>query len=93
VALLTDNRPESYEVYWAALRSGLYVTAVNHHLAPDEVSYIVRDCGAEALLVSTAKAELVGRLDVTVATRLAFGDGPRPEGYADYEAALAAAST
>ena len=25
VALLSDNTPEAYEVYWAALRSGLYV--------------------------------------------------------------------
>lgn len=93
VALLTDNRPESYEVYWAALRSGLYVTAVNHNLAPGEVSSIVRDCGARALVVSAAKADLVAALDVDVPTRLAFGEGPRPAGYGDYEAALAAAST
>jgi len=96
VALVTDNRPEAYEVYWAALRSGLYITAVNHHLAPAEVSYIVRDCGAEALVVSAAKADLVARLDVDVPTRLVFGEVPDRSalaGYADYEAALAAAGT
>ncbi len=87
VALVSDNTPETYEVYWAALRSGLYITAVNHHLSPDEVSYIVRDCGAKALVVSAAKAALVTALDVDVAERLAYG-GP-VEGYADYEAALA----
>ena len=90
VALLSDNRPEAYEAYWAALRSGLYITAVNHHLSAAEVSYIVRDCGAKALLVSPAKADLAAALDVAPlhvdsSTVLTF-DG-------DYEEALAAAST
>ena len=85
VALLSDNRPEAYEVYWAAMRSGLYVTAVNHHLSADEVSYIVRDCGAKALVVSPAKADPAAALDVEVGTRLTF------EG--DYEEALRGAST
>ena len=93
VALLSDNTPEAYEVYWAALRSGLYVTAVNHNLSADEASYIVRDCGAKALVVSAAKADLVRALDVEVAERLAYGAGAGPgfEGYGDYEAALAVA--
>jgi len=89
VALLSDNTPEAYEVYWACLRSGLYVTAVNHHLSAEEASYIVRDCVARALVVSAAKADVVAGLDVEVEERLAYG-GPL-EGYADYEAALAAA--
>ncbi|MCW2815283.1 MAG: acyl-CoA synthetase [Nocardioides sp.] len=91
VAMLSDNTPEAYEVYWAALRSGLYITAVNHNLSADEASYIVRDCGAKALVVSAAKAELVAALDVEVEERLAFGG--RLEGYGDYEAALADAGS
>ncbi|MBS4753513.1 acyl-CoA synthetase [Nocardioides sp. zg-ZUI104] len=89
VALLSDNRPESYEVYWAALRSGLYVTAVNSHLSAPEVSYIVSDCGAKALVVSAALAGTVADLEVDVAERLAFG-GAVP-GYDAYDAALAQA--
>ncbi len=93
VALLSDNTPEAYEVYWAALRSGLYITAVNHNLAPAEAAYIVRDCGARALVVSAARADLVRALDVDVPERLVHGagDGHGIDGYADYEAALAAA--
>jgi len=91
VALVSDNAPEAYEVYWAALRSGLYVTAVNHHLAPAEATYIVSDCDARALVVSAAVADLARGLDVDVEDRLVFG-GP-VEGYADYEAALAEAGT
>jgi fatty-acyl-CoA synthase len=93
VAMVSDNAPEAYEVYWAALRSGLYITAVNHHLSPDEAAYIVNDCGAKALVVSGAKAELVSamadRIDVPV--RLAFG-GAVP-GCTSYDEALATAST
>jgi fatty-acyl-CoA synthase len=91
VALVSDNRPESYEVYWAAMRSGLYITAVNSHLSAGETSYIVDDCGAKALVVSAALADMVNALDVEVPIRVAFG-GPL-DGYDDYEAVLAAAST
>ena len=41
VALLSDNNPRCFEVYWAALRSGLYITPVNRRLPPDEVSSVV----------------------------------------------------
>jgi fatty-acyl-CoA synthase len=93
VGIVADNRLEAFEVYWAALRSGLYYTAVNHHLSTDEAGYILRDAGVKALIVSAGKAELATAIrdaaDVEVA--LAFG-GP-VEGYADYAAALAASST
>jgi fatty-acyl-CoA synthase len=92
VGIITDNRLEAFEVYWAAMRSGLYYTAINHHLAVDEVGYILRDAGVRALVVSAGKAELAaavrGAADADVA--LAFG-GP-VEGYDDYAAALAGAS-
>ncbi|MEU6824292.1 acyl-CoA synthetase [Streptomyces atriruber] len=57
-ALLCDNDPRAMEVYWAAMRSGLYLTAVNHHLSAEEAAYIVRDCGAGALIVSGSLGEL-----------------------------------
>ncbi|WP_068271299.1 acyl-CoA synthetase [Aldersonia kunmingensis] len=91
VALLSNNRLETYEVYWTALRSGLYITAVNHNLAPAEAAYIVSDCGAKALIVSGEKRELVeGMTDIDASIRLAFGG--EVAGYGDYEAALAGAS-
>ncbi|MCW2809070.1 MAG: acyl-CoA synthetase [Marmoricola sp.] len=93
VALVSDNAPQAYEVYWAALRSGLYVTAVNHHLASAEAAYIVNDCGAKALVVSGAKTELVEAMAdlVDVPVRLAFG-GAVP-GCTSYDQALSTAST
>ncbi|MET0837970.1 MAG: acyl-CoA synthetase [Marmoricola sp.] len=93
VAMVSDNAPQAYEVYWAALRSGLYVTAVNHHLSPDEAAYIVNDCGAKAMVVSAAKSDLVSAIAdlVDVPVRLAFG-GEVP-GCSSYDEALAATST
>ena len=93
VAMVSDNAPEAYEVYWAALRSGLYVTAVNHHLSASEAAYIVNDCGAKAMVVSAAKTDLVQAMadQVDVPVRLAFG-GDVP-GCTSYAEALAAAST
>src|SRR4051794_17827281 len=92
VALLTDNRPEASEVYWAAQRAGLYVTAVNWHLTAGEAAYIVADCGARVLIASAALADLAAQVRDTapaVTETLAFG-GPIP-GFADYEVALGAA--
>ncbi|MFD8565308.1 acyl-CoA synthetase [Streptomyces sp. NPDC059639] len=88
LALLCGNEPRAMEVYWAAMRSGLYLTAVNHHLTADEAAYIVRDCGASALIVSGPLSELgaaVAELSPGVTHVLGLDDGT-------YDAALAAAS-
>ncbi len=91
VALLATNGPRVFEVYWAAQRSGLYVTAVNHHLTADEVAYVVSDSGAKALVVSASPlAAEVGGLVPGVEVRLAY-DGPVP-GFDDYDTALAGLS-
>jgi len=58
VALLAENGLHSFEVFWAAMRSGLYLTAINFHLNPDEASYIVNDCAAKALITSTQMATI-----------------------------------
>src|SRR5690349_14539014 len=47
VAMLTDNAAECFEIYWAYLRSGLYITPVNRNLSADEIGYIVSDSGAK----------------------------------------------
>jgi fatty-acyl-CoA synthase len=92
VALLTENSLRALEVYWAALRSGLYITAVNFRLKPDEVGYIVNDSGAAALVVSAAQgatAAALREMTPAVTLRLAFG-GTVP-GFAAYEETVAAA--
>jgi fatty-acyl-CoA synthase len=94
VALLTENTLTAFEVYWAAIRSGLYITAVNHHLSATEVAYIVEDSDAKAVIASAGKRELAESVASEVDSEvylLAYG-GP-VTGYASYEDALARAST
>ena len=93
VALLTENSLRAFEVYWAAMRSGLYITAVNYRLSPDEVAYIVNDCGAAALITSAEQAVTAGAIGgriPEVKLRLAFG-GPVTS-YDSYEETIAASS-
>jgi fatty-acyl-CoA synthase len=95
IAVVTENTPRVFEIYWAARRSGLYITMVNHHLSAPEAAYIVTDCGAKALIVSAGVAGLAAAVGdhVSVGTRLAFG-GPIPgsDAYTDYDEALAGVS-
>ena len=85
VAVLSDNAPEAFEIYWAAIRSGLYVTFVNWHLSADEAAYIVRDSGARVLIASAGVAELgsqVAGMVTEVQQRFMFGG--LVDGYASY---------
>ncbi|MBB5048196.1 fatty-acyl-CoA synthase [Rhodopseudomonas rhenobacensis] len=52
IALLLENRLEFMEICWAAQRSGLYYTAISRYLTPDEIGYIVKDCGARVVIAS-----------------------------------------
>jgi long-chain acyl-CoA synthetase len=57
VALLSENSPLFLVAYWAALRSGLYLVALNHHLTADEQAYVLDDSGAQLLMASAAEAD------------------------------------
>ena len=90
IAMLTDNAPEAFEIYWAAMRSGLYVTAVNWHLAAEEAAYILSDCGAKVVIASAGVrdlAEQVVKLVPSVERWFAFGG--TVDGYQEYAALLA----
>ena len=93
VAVVSDNSLRYFEIYWAILRSGLYITAVNSHLTAGEVAYIVNDCDAKALIVSAELRELaesVVLLAPEAGIRLAFGG--EVDGFDSYEDALSEAS-
>jgi acyl-CoA synthetase (AMP-forming)/AMP-acid ligase II len=89
IALVSDNSAEAFEVYWAALRSGLYITFVNWHLAPEEAAYILRDSGAQVVIASAgarAVAEPVVSLVPEVKHWYAFGGAVA--GYQSYSGLL-----
>jgi long-chain acyl-CoA synthetase len=90
VAILAENHPRYYEVFWAAMRSGLYLTAVNRYLSGDEAGYIVDDCGARALVTTAAMGPLAGEivaLTPKVEQRLCIG--AELPGHGRYEDAVA----
>ncbi len=62
IALLFENRLDFLALCWAAQRSGLFYTAISHHLTPGEIAYIVRDCEARIVVVSDAFEHLLGDL-------------------------------
>ncbi len=91
VAVITENRPELFDLAWGAQRSGLQVTAVNWHLPADEAGFIVTDSRARLVVVSFQLAALAARLEPVLAPdvrRLMIG-GTIP-GWDSYEAAAAA---
>jgi len=59
LAVLTDNRVEVFEIYLAAVLSGVWFVPVNGLLAPDEVDYVVRDAEAQVVLAEPELAHLV----------------------------------
>ncbi|RRQ26606.1 acyl-CoA synthetase [Rhodococcus sp. Eu-32] len=86
IALISDNNPRVFAIYWAATRSGLYFTAINRHLTAGEMAYIVNDCGARAVVAAATLHDVAGLVATqtpAVELRLAFG-GSIP-GFADLD--------
>ncbi|WP_106849943.1 acyl-CoA synthetase [Blastococcus sp. Marseille-P5729] len=79
VALLATNSVEHFVAYWAAVRSGLYLTAINFHLLPAEVSYILSDCKAKVLIASADLADLA---------KAALAEAPRVEKCLAYKGSI-----
>ena len=63
VAVLLDNQPEFYDVIWASIRLGAYVTPVNWHLVAAEAGYIVDNCDASAVIVASSLADVAVRME------------------------------
>lgn len=92
IAMLSDNAAECFTVYWAALRSGLYLTAVNFHLTADEVAYIVDDCDAKVLIAAGGLGELAEQVRALVAgVEHAYSFGGALNGFDSYADLLASA--
>jgi long-chain acyl-CoA synthetase len=53
VALWMRNRPEFVPCALAILRAGAVLVPVNNFLKPDEVNYILADCGAQVVLTDS----------------------------------------
>ncbi|MBC8340108.1 MAG: AMP-binding protein, partial [Proteobacteria bacterium] len=98
IAVFMENNLRYFEVAWAALRSGLYITTVNRYLTAPEAGYIVDDCGAKVLVSSRAVHEVAAEIPdlATKCERFLVVDGPptaSSERFEHYEASLRKHST
>ncbi len=62
VAIFMENNLRYFEVIWAAMRSGLYLTTINQYLTDEEAGYILDNCGAEVIVSSRNMSEVAGNL-------------------------------
>lgn len=88
VAMYLENNLAFFDVSFACMRSGLYLTPINRYLAAGEAAYIVDDCDARVLIASAAldQSEELGRLSPRCDIKLSVG-GALP-GFEDFDAAL-----
>lgn len=93
VAILLDNHPRYLEIAWAAQRAGLYYTCISTKLTAPEAAYIVKDCGAKALItgpaLDTVAAALAPLIPGVALLRVDGASGP----FGDFDAARSAQPT
>lgn len=90
IALLMENGPHYYPIYWAAQRSGLYFTGISSRLTSAEAEYIVRNSGAKMLITTAALSEIALPLAKRLENVLLYmADGHIPP-FESLEQALAA---
>ena len=91
IGVLSGNRREYFEVLCAAAHAGWIVVPINWHFAAEEVSYVLENSDAQALVADGRFADLaveaVASRDA-VKTRIVAGGDP-PEGFESYEDFLA----
>jgi fatty-acyl-CoA synthase len=92
VAIFMTNIPEYLEVVWAVRRAGYFYTAVNWHLTPGEVRYMLENSGSRALIASADLAPVADQAaDGLAQISLRLLVGARRPGWDSYAAAVAAA--
>ena len=86
LALLCTNRPEWIVAQQAALRSGLALVPVNWHPKGDDISYVIADSGAKALIAEDVFVDELNDEVRGIATRIVVGD--EVEGFTSFGAAV-----
>jgi len=90
---LGKNTDRYFELMFGAAKAGVVLTPINWRLAPAEVEYILRDCGAQLCFVGPEFAETVARFaPETRADRRFIGVEGAHESWMSLEDWLAGAS-
>ena len=62
IALFMENNLDFLPICWGAQRAGLYFTCISSRLTAGEVEYIVGDCAAKVLIVSSGLSKVASEL-------------------------------
>ena len=94
IAMLMENHPGTFELWFGARRAGLYYTPLSIHLTAREVADILDDCSAKLLFTTSKTASIGEQLRTTTATAAADirhvdVDGPGNDPHS-YQAAIRA---
>src|SRR5947209_17981338 len=75
VCILMRNDIAFIEAAYAAMQLGAYGVPVNWHFNPEEIAYILKDCGTSVLI---AHADLLHQLRGAIASGVRFFSVPTP---------------
>jgi len=91
VSIFMENHLVYFDVVWAALRSGLYLTTVNRYLTTEEAGYIVDNSESSVLVASRGVADVAAEVSAYApnCSTYLMVDGA-VEGFEDFEDAIAA---
>ena len=91
-SIFMENDVRYFEVVWAALRSGLYVTTVNYHLTAEEAGYIIDNSESRVVFTSSKLAEVAEELaqwcPMVERWIMTGSDNEIPSAFESYEAGL-----
>ena len=90
IAIFSENNARFLDICWAAQRAGLYFTCISSRLTAGEIAYIVKDCGAKALIASHTLAKAAGETAPLIEDVKLFMLGGTIPGFESYEVACAA---
>jgi len=90
IAILMENHPRFFEIAWAAQRAGLYYACISSKLTAGEIDYIMKDCGAQALITSAGVGPVVDELPALLPGVKLYMVGEARAPYESFEAARAA---
>jgi len=88
VAVFLENHLCYIEMFWAAFRSGLYITPINWHLTTEEAGYILNDCEAKSLVSSTRMKQAEGLKAYAPGCKSWLSVDGGLDGFEDYERVL-----
>ena len=90
LAIFMENDVRYFEVLWAALRSGLYLTTVNRYLTDEEAAYIIDDSESQLVVASGNLPEVAASLPgLCPRVKRWLAKGEAMPGYEHYDEVLA----